>query len=90
MSESSGTNVWGRAMNDGSFAVVFLNNNPKDTDIVCDQTCFSGMKYPAGQKLMARDLWAHVDVGVIMADTFTAKTVPGQGGCAMFRFTPTS
>jgi len=90
MSDSSGTNVWGRALNDGSFAVVFLNNNGKATDITCDQTCFSMMKYPASQKLSVRDLWAHQDAGVITPTTFTAKAVPGQGGCAVFKFTPSA
>jgi len=86
---SSGTNVWGRAMDDGSFAVVFLNNFPQNMNVTCDQTCFSMMKYPATQKLTVRDLWAHQDLGVIMATTYTAN-VPGKGGCSMFRFKTTT
>jgi len=87
MTGSSGTNVWGRALDDGSFAVVYLNNNPKDQDIACDQSCFGLMKFTA-PKLLVRDLWNHQDVATISPGNFTAKAVPGNGGCSMFRFTP--
>jgi len=91
MSASAGTNIWGRALHDGSFAVVFLNNNGEATDITCDQTCFSTMKYPPSQKLSLRDLWANVHQnGWIMATNFTALAVPGKGGCAMWKFTPSA
>jgi len=85
---SAGTNIWGRALNDGSFAVVFLNNYPNDMDITCDQNCFTQMKYAPSSKLMVRDLWAHSNVGVITASSFIAHAVPGAGGCAMYRFYP--
>jgi len=88
LTQNSGTNIWGRALNDGSFGVVFLNNNPREMNITCDQSCFSQMKYSATTKLLVRDLWAHVNVGTIMASSFTAITVPGAGGCSMYRFTP--
>jgi len=84
---TSGTNVWGRALNDSSFALVFLNNNPTPMDIICDQACFNQMKYSPSQKILVRDLWAHSDVGTVTG-TFTASKVPGAGGCAMYRFYP--
>jgi len=88
LTQNSGTNIWGRALNDGSFAVVFLNNFPNAMDITCDETCFAKMKYASGSKLTVRDLWAHTNVGTITVSSFTAKTVPGAGGCAMYRFSP--
>jgi len=84
---TSGTNVWGRALNDSSFALVFLNNNPTPMDIICDKACFNQMKYSPSQKILVRDLWAHADVGTVTG-TFTASKVPGAGGCSMFRFFP--
>jgi alpha-galactosidase len=88
LNANSGTNIWGRALKDGSFAVVFLNNNPSTMDITCDSACFAQMKYPAGQKLGVRDLWAHTNLTPITAGSFTSKAVPGSGGCTMYRFTP--
>jgi len=87
LGSNSGTNVWGRALDDGSFAVVFLNNNPTPMDIACDQTCFNQMKYPPSQKISVRDLWAHSNVTTVTG-SYTASKVPGAGGCAMFRFSP--
>jgi alpha-galactosidase len=42
---NSGTNIWGRPLADGSWAVVFLNNNPSDQDMTCDDYCFSLMTF---------------------------------------------
>jgi len=87
LTENSGTNIWGRALDDGSFGVVFLNNYPNAMDITCDQSCFNQMKYVAGSKLEARDLWTHTSVNITVG-SFTASAVPGAGGCAMYRFFP--
>jgi len=42
---SSGTNIWGKPLADGSWAVVFLNNNPTDQVMTCDDYCFSLMTF---------------------------------------------
>jgi alpha-galactosidase len=88
MTGTSGTNVWGRALADRSFAVVFLNNGPVAMDIMCDSTCFGQMRYSTGQKLSVRDLWAHSNIGTISAGSFTSPKVPANGGCSMYRFYP--
>lgn len=44
---TSGTNVWGRPLSDGSWALVFVNNGPAATDIECDELCFARMPFPA-------------------------------------------
>jgi len=88
LTPTNGTNIWGRALDDGSFAVVFLNNSPKDMDITCDNACFAQMKFNPTVKLVVRDLWQHKNVGVITPGTYAASGVPANGGCAMFIFKP--
>jgi len=85
---TSGTNVWGRALANGDFALSFLNNFPTAQNITCDQSCFAQMKYSSSATLTIRDLWAHKDVATISPDSFTAANVPGNGGVAFFRLSP--
>eukprot|EP01113_Clastostelium_recurvatum_P031253 TRINITY_DN3884_c0_g1_i1.p1 TRINITY_DN3884_c0_g1~~TRINITY_DN3884_c0_g1_i1.p1 ORF type:complete len:416 (-),score=85.02 TRINITY_DN3884_c0_g1_i1:74-1321(-) len=85
LGQDSGTNIWGRALSDGGFAVVFVNNNPNAVNITCDQPCFSQMKFPSAFSLEVRDLWAHQVLGTISTPTLTAMNVQGTGGCAMLR-----
>jgi len=87
LTATAGTNIWGRALSDGSFGVVFLNNNPRATDITCDSSCFGQMHYSASTKLVVRDLWAHTNT-TATATSFTSRAVPGAGGCTMYRFFP--
>jgi alpha-galactosidase len=58
---SNGTNIWGRPLADGSWAVVFLNNNPSDQDMTCDDYCFSLMTFN-GVQLGAQAVAAYSSV----------------------------
>jgi len=85
LSSARGTNIWGRALSDGGFALVFLNNSPTPTDITCDGTCFSQMKYSPSTRLTVHDIWTHTDIGQVSGANLTAKAVPANGGCAFYR-----
>eukprot|EP01121_Diplochlamys_sp_Union-15-3_P005120 TRINITY_DN1543_c0_g1_i1.p1 TRINITY_DN1543_c0_g1~~TRINITY_DN1543_c0_g1_i1.p1 ORF type:complete len:424 (-),score=96.81 TRINITY_DN1543_c0_g1_i1:49-1194(-) len=87
LSGTSGYNIWGRALSDGGFGLVFINNFPNPLNVTCDSSCFSQMKYSATTKLTVRDLWAHADIGTITATTLTAS-VAGNGGCVFYRLKP--
>eukprot|EP00042_Codosiga_hollandica_P033938 m.233308 g.233308 ORF g.233308 m.233308 type:complete len:553 (+) comp54289_c0_seq2:1-1659(+) len=47
LGSTSGTNVWARPLANGSWAAVFLNNDPFNQSITCNYTCFSQMKFRA-------------------------------------------
>lgn len=47
LTATAGTNVWGRPLSDGSWAVVFINNNANAQNITCDVDCFAQMPFPA-------------------------------------------
>jgi len=88
LTDNKGTNIWGKALDDGSFAVVFLNNFPQVMNITCDQACFEQMKFKPGVQLTVRDLWQHKDIDNIAPGTYTATGVQGGGGCVTLKFTP--
>jgi len=83
-------NVWGRALNDGSFAVVFINNGANAMNITCNAACFAQMQFQSNVKLTVRDLFLHKTVAIISPGTYTAINVPGNGGSSIFRFYPQS
>jgi len=54
MGPNSGVNIFARQLQDGSYAVVFLNNNPGKADITCDSVCFAQMHFGAGVTIGSR------------------------------------
>lgn len=84
------TNVWGRALADGSVALVFVNNAPAQGVVTCDAACFAAIGVAPSTDLHVRDIRARADVGTITASQGYAATVPGGGASAMLRFTPQS
>jgi len=42
---SSGTNIWAKPLSDGTWAIVFLNNNQADQDMTCDAYCMAQMPF---------------------------------------------
>jgi alpha-galactosidase len=84
------TNVWGRPLYNGDWAIVFLNSATADVDITCDSDC---LKQTAvfQQNVVVRDLWAHQDVlNVMNITSLTAKAVKAAGGSAMYRLSVAS
>ena len=86
---NKGFNVWGKALSDGSFAAVFLNNNLNEQNITCDAKCWSGMKWGNFKQLAVRDLYLHKTVDVVLPGIGNySLSVPGGGGSRIVRFIP--
>ena len=83
----SGTNVWGKALPDGMFALAFISNEDQPTDVACDAACFAQMNATGTYKV--RDVWGKADAGTASAPfSLTAKGLIPHGGVAMYTFTP--
>jgi hypothetical protein len=85
------TNVWGRPLADGAWAISFLNVDISDRNVTCDYaTCLAQTGWEPEQQLKVRDLWALQDVGVIKAGDGLSPSNPIQadGGAALYRVTP--
>ena len=55
----STSNVWARELDDGSFALVFLNIGPDSANVECDSACFEQIGVYKGVNWAVRDLWTH-------------------------------
>jgi len=87
-SDTTTYNVWGKKLQDGSAAFLFLNNAGQAADVTCDASCFTAMGFKSTDKLQVRDLWTHMDVGVVPATGYTAKNLAASGGSVTLKFTP--
>jgi alpha-galactosidase len=82
-----GINIWGRKLQDGGIALVFLNNEMSTGTLTCDSSCFAQLGMTSGT-LSVRDLWAHANGNPISAPFSFSVSVPGGGASAMYKFTP--
>jgi len=55
------TNVWGRKLAGGAYALGFVNNGGYNATVTCDGACFAATGVTSG-RYTVRDLWAHQDV----------------------------
>lgn len=87
---ADGTNVWGRPLSGGAWALTYINTGMDAADASCDfNGCLSGTGWEADQLVSVRDLWAQADVGNFTAGAgFNVSALPAQGGVAMFRMAP--
>ena len=85
------TNVWGRELSGGKFALGFVNNADSAAKITCDGSCFDALNISSSvAALKVRDLWAHADVATLTRPfTFTAA-VNGSGFAAAYKLTPST
>merc|ERR1712194_475905 len=85
----STTNVWGRALYDGSYAMLFLNTGPKPMDVTCGEECWAATGWPARATTVAvRDLWNHTTIGTKLTSApFTVSQMDPDGGVALFLLT---
>jgi alpha-galactosidase len=60
VSKSGDLEVWSKAMQDGSRAVILLNRSEAEKQIVVD---WESLGYPAHLSATVRDLWLHKDLG---------------------------
>merc|ERR1712039_204979 len=84
----SGTNVWGKLLPKGAFALAMISNEDSATDVQCNSECLAKLNVTAGS-FTVRDLWAHRDMGTVKPPlSWTAKALIPHGGVALFQFTP--
>ena len=83
------TNVWGRKLSKGDFALGYVNNGGLPANVTCDDACFKtlldGDTRSSG--LVVRDLWSHRTVAVLHGNgnlSFSAL-VDGDGSASIFR-----
>ena len=83
------TNVWGKALADGAWALVLVNAAAEPRRVACAYAdCLWRTGFPSGTTITVRDLWAHTSNGTVMAADGLSFVVPGGGGCVMLRLTP--
>jgi hypothetical protein len=83
------TNVWGRALSGGAFALGFVNNGGTPTSVTCDATCFAALNIPSSvTSLVVRDLWAHATVATLSPPFAFTATIDGNGFAGVFKLTP--
>lgn len=88
---SDGTNVWGRPLAGGPWALVFLNTGLDDLPtLACDYAgCLAGTGWAPDQVVSVRDLWAHAELGNFTAGSgWNSSALPAAGGVAMYKLTP--
>eukprot|EP00038_Savillea_parva_P028500 m.65428 g.65428 ORF g.65428 m.65428 type:complete len:474 (+) comp8291_c0_seq1:200-1621(+) len=96
------TNVWGRQLSNGRFALVYVNNALGDKNITCDAECFARLSMPAAHYTV-KDLWnASIPLEVVHihpkgnlpplrgAQMSHTAFVTGDGSSRMFELTPTT
>lgn len=93
--KGSGVNVWAKPLEEGKWALVFLNNEDEVGDVTCDSECFEQLyDLDAGVKYTVRDLWEHEDEEEeLVADEegkfeYTAEGLARTGGVKMILLTP--
>lgn len=88
----STTNVWGRALHDGSYAMLFLNTGPNPMDVTCGEGCWAATGWPArATTVEVRDLWNHTVIGTRPTSApFTVGQLDPDGGVALFLLTPST
>jgi hypothetical protein len=80
------TNVWGRKLSKGDFALGFVNNAASPTNVTCDSACFKNLLDgdTRASAITVRDLWSHKTVAVLHETTSFTATVDGDGSASIF------
>lgn len=80
------TNIWGRELTDGGWAVIFINDGPIPTNIICRYDCLEAMGLQ-NKTISVRDLWLHQHIGTITIDNpyFTVHNVHEKGGSVLVK-----
>jgi len=89
-SPGSRMNIWGRPLQDGSWAIAFINANPSTTmSMTCDGTCFTATGWDSNVILNVRDVWGKKDLPpTTVSKGISVTNLPTSGGVALFRVTP--
>lgn len=74
--------IFGRALKDGSWGVVFLNNSPANMTVTCDPDCMAKMGL-ASTSVVVRDIWLHQNVTTVQGSL--SLPVPANGASRLLR-----
>lgn len=82
--------VWARELSDNSVAMMFENNYPISSSVLCDAACWSELPFASGTELEVRDLWAHgpAKTPTAIAGEDYRVSVHRNGGSFLFRVSP--
>lgn len=75
----------GRAMRDGSWALLALNNAAANATITCGADCFAAMGFAASDEVIVRDLYLHADVSKTLAGNGLDVPVSANGASTFLR-----
>eukprot|EP01111_Echinosteliopsis_oligospora_P011322 TRINITY_DN3711_c0_g1_i1.p1 TRINITY_DN3711_c0_g1~~TRINITY_DN3711_c0_g1_i1.p1 ORF type:complete len:408 (-),score=106.69 TRINITY_DN3711_c0_g1_i1:33-1235(-) len=84
-SEDKAAEIWTRPLYDGGLAVIFFNRGDNDDNIITGNWSLFG--WQEEEKVKARDLWLHEDLGDHKKHF---KANPPSHGVTMIKFTPSS
>ena len=80
------TNVWGRQLHGGDYALLFVNTGGEPVDVTCDKVCWAAAGLASGQTFAAHDLWKNASAGTLSTgEPFSVRALEPYGGGAMFR-----
>mmetsp|Transcript_29216 Transcript_29216/g.25808 ORF Transcript_29216/g.25808 Transcript_29216/m.25808 type:complete len:84 (+) Transcript_29216:1-252(+) len=74
---------------DGSRAMVFMNVGHDSADVTCDSGCFQKAGF-FNVSVQVFDYWNNMKFigNYSTTESFTAKSLPGSSGFAMYKMTP--
>ena len=82
----SNTNVWGRQLHGGNYALLFINVGAVAADVTCSTACWAAAGIGSGKVFAVRDVWKGKSAGTLnTTDPFTVHSLQPGGGVAMFR-----
>jgi len=83
------TNVWGRPLMDGGWAVAFLNAESTPVSMTCSSECLGMTGWDQNQVIHVRDLWAKMDLApTTVSKGVSVSNVEANGGISLLKLTP--
>jgi len=83
------TNIWGRPLEDGGWAIAFINADDAPFTMTCDENCLAVTGWEPAQELQVRDLWAHQELPTTTVQKgITVSNLAANGGVSLFKLTP--
>ena len=88
----STTNIWGKQLSNGSFALLFLNVGPTvSSPLTCDAACVAkllGAPVPSGTRFRVREIWSKRDLPDAVAPLSMSSPPLETTGIHMIRLWP--
>lgn len=84
-SGASGTNVWGRPLSDGAWALAFINVGPAPANATCDGSCFGAAGIAPGTTMRVVDVWSKTALPEFVTPGPYTVPLEADGGIALLR-----